>query len=428
MNYVFIAACIIMIIKVARRKLDFYSVGAICHILYNFHCAYGIVFISSHEVRNSYYYISEIDIRVYVIVLLQMAILFAAMVLHDRNAMKWKSPLIVDNYSDRTKDRIFTIACGIAWLIMLYNIMRIGVSNLNAEKSYIWAQISGLYVTSNWLGMAVFTYGLKNKKYILAILGAGPVLLHFFFGSRAYFAVLCIIILLLKSEKIKNSLHKNLKVYILGIFAVVFILAYKRMYTAIKAGNIIGAFQVLTDPDTYAYVLRLGEPRIVLANLNYIITNNVRLGGGDLLDRIISIVPYLNNVIRPGQYTAVSTILREDLSSTYGLASNIWGEFYALGSYFLLFFMFLLWIKMLDWGNKLIARKDWSANFYMPLVSYLAFYIHRLDFIKAIGNAKMVVMAMILFILAAIFVTKNSKITLQLRGKRLGPLYEETDK
>jgi len=417
MNYVFIAACILMIIKVGRRKLDFYSVGAICHILYNFHCVYGIVFISSHEVRNSYYYYSPIDTRVYIIVLVQMAIIYAAMMINDKKSKKLTPPFIVDNYADKTKERIYIIACGIAWIIMIYNIMRIGVSNLNAEKSYIWSQVSSLYVTSNWLGMAVFTYALKNKKYLLALFGAGPVLLHFFFGSRAYFAVLCIIVILVKSERIKNSFHKNFKIYILGAITLVFILAYKKMYTAIKAGNFFEAIQVLIDPDTYAYVLRLGEPRIVLANLNYIVTNNVKLGLGDLLDRIISIVPYLNNVIRPGKYVAVSTILRNDLSSTYGLASNIWGEFYALGSYFLLFVMFFLWIRMLGWGNKLITRRDWSSDFYMPLVAYFGFYIHRLDFVKAVGNAKMVVMAMILFLLAAIFVTRNFKIKLQRRGK-----------
>ncbi len=60
------------------------------------------------------------------------------------------------------------------------------------------------------------------------------------------------------------------------------------------------------------------------------------------MDRIISVVPFLNGLIRPDEYREESTILREDLSLTYGLASKIWGEFYALGLYVLMFTMYLL--------------------------------------------------------------------------------------
>ena len=421
MNYVFIAACVLMIAKLVRRRLDFYSIGAICHMIYNFHCVYGVVFISSHEVRNTYYYHSEIDLRVYLIVLVQMLLLYIAMSLNDQKPEPiQRQAFLVDKLSDRAKYISFVLACAMAWIIMLYNVMKIGVSNLTSDKSYIWTQVSGLYITGNWLGMAVFTYGLKEKKHVLALLGMAPVLLHFFFGSRAYFAALGIVVLLIYSDHLhlNSAVLKRIWILLVGIFGFIFIFVYKRVYLLFKSGDFSSVVKTLTDPETYAYISRLGEPRIVLSNLNYIIEHNIKLNFGDLIDRIISIVPFLNNFIRQGQYRAVSSILRLNLNSSYGIASNIWGEYYALGSYPLVLLMFLLWLRMLKWGNSIFCRRDWSAMFYLPIISYLSFYIHRLDFVKIVGNIKMDVMAMILFVAASVLVTRNTVIVVRRQIKR----------
>lgn len=411
MRYVFIAASILMLIKVALRKPDFYSVGIVCHILYNIHCATGRVFITGPGIIGHYYYYSIINRRAYFIVLLQMLMLFVFVTYHDLHHHNEKNnPLICDKYNEETEYALFLLLCLIAWAIMLYNITRIGVSNLNANKSYIWTRISSLYTTSCWMGMAIFTYSIKKKKYLLAIAGAMPVLLHFFFGSRAYFATLCILFLVLNSGQIKNSLVKNVKLYILGALGVIFILAYKRVYMAMRMGDFAGAMRVFTNPDTYAYVFRMGEPRIVLTHLNYIIDNNIKLGWKDLADRLISVIPFAGNLIGEGSYQPVSTLLRESYGSDSGLASNIWGEFYAIGSYPLVMIMFVFWLRILKWGNTLIKREDWTSNFCMPLVGYFSFYIHRMDFVKAMGNAKRVLLAMIIFLLVSVVVTHNSKL------------------
>lgn len=415
MSYVFIAFCIVLIIKVLRRPLDFYSIGAICLMIYNVYCSSGIVFISSHEVRNTFYYYSALDFRTYIIVLTQMVILYVTMVLNDKrkDSIVIHDSLIIDDLSEGTKHNTFVIACSIAWAIMIYNIVfKIGISNLFAQKSYIWSQTSGLYVTSNWLGMAVFTYAIRRKEYILALFCAAPVLLHFFFGSRAYFVTIGIIVLLFNGKNIhfNKALFKRIGIIALTVFGSFFVFIYRRVYELIKVGDFSSAFRLFLDPESYSYALRLGEPRIVLANLNYIIQNRIKLGFGDLIDRIIAIIPFANNAFRSGKYTAMSTILRTDMDSSYGLASNFWGESYALGSYVLVVIMFLLWVRLLKWGNELIRRDDWTAAFCTPLVGYLSFYIHRLDFVKAIGNAKMVLMAMILFYLACVLVTRKKTI------------------
>lgn len=422
MKYIFIVLSVIELIYVFCRELDFLSVGAISHFIYNYYCALGTVYISSHEKSGAYYYYTDISNAVYIIVILQIIILLAAMVLYDSQKRRrvQKPAFIADHFSEKTRTMIFNMSCTIALAITVYNIIRIGPSNLNADKSYIWERVSGLYIVGIWLGFAAFAYGIKNKKYILALLGAVPILLHFFFGSRAYFAAACIVVVVYFGKRMKQSIGSHLKIYAGAGVMAIFVLAYKKVYALLRQGDFLGAINVLFLPETYAYVFRLGEPRIVLANLNYIVDNHIKLGIGDIWDRVISIVPFLNDIFAPN-YQSMSSILRLSMNSSYGLASNIWGEFWAMGSYPLLFIMFIAWICFLMWGNALISRNDWTAYFSLPIVAYLSFYIHRLDFVKAIGNFKMCLMAALIFLAVSIFATHNTKIYLNQRVR----LYRE---
>lgn len=421
MKYVFIVLAIIEILYVFKRRLDFLSIGAIGHLIYNYYCAIGEVYIASHESVNVNYYASDVKTGTYVLIILQIVIMIVAMFLYDnkmnsKKQKKQKVPLVVDAFSDKDRTTLFTLSCGVSILITIYNIIRIGPSNLNADKSYIWEQVGGLYIVGIWLGFAAFAYGIKNKKYILAVGGGIPVLLHFFFGSRAYFAAGVVVILVCYGEKIKNSLIAHFKLYTGAGIMAIFVIAYKKMYILFRQGDFVGAINVLFLPETYEYVFKLGEPRIVLANLNYIIDNNIKLDSGDIVDRIISIIPFLNDFFS-SEYQAMSSILRVSMNASYGLANNIWGEFWAMGSYPLSLIMFIVWIRLLIWGNSLVSRTDWTAYFWLPIISYFSFYIHRLDLVKALGNAKMCLMAALIFWIVYIFVTRDTKIYINLKKK-----------
>ena len=421
MQYVFIVFAIIEILYVFKRGLDFLSIGAIGHLIYNYYCAIGTVFIASHESVNVNYYAADIKTGTYVLVILQIVIMIVAMFLYDnkinsKKQKKQKVSLVVDVFSDKDRTVLFTLSCAVSILITIYNIIRIGPSNLNADKSYIWEQVGGLYIVGIWLGFASFAYGIRNKKYTLVIGGGIPFLLHFFFGSRAYFAAGVIIILVYYGEKIKNSLITHFKLYAGAGIMAIFVIAYKKMYLLFRQGDFMGAINVLFLPETYEYVFKLGEPRIVLANLNYIIDNNIKLDFGDIVDRIISIIPFLNDFLS-SEYQAMSSILRISMNASYGLANNIWGEFWAMGSYPLALIMFIIWIRLLMWGNTLISRTDWTAYFWLPIVSYFSFYIHRLDLVKALSNAKMCLMAILMFWIISVLATQDTKIHISLKRK-----------
>ena len=406
MSIAFIILAVVMLIYVATRKVDFFSVGIVCLLIYNCYCAIGYVFIASHEQAYVNYYEGTIDLRVYCIVLCQMLILFAAALWYDNNPSNEKRvPPILFKKNPKDITPVFIAVGVISMLIMIVNVFRIGISNLSAPKEEIWPKTGTMYVVGLWLAMGVFTFAIKKRNYKLLILSVPQVLLHLYFGSRAYLAVIAIVFILLLSNRQKGfSLKHNLVVILIGFILLMAIMAYKQIYELVKVGNIGAAFATLLDPDTYAWIFRWGEPRIVLADFNYIVSEGLTLNSQEILARVLSIVPFADDLLFPEANRLMSAILIDKLGSSYGLASNFWGELYSMGSYVLVGVIYALWVGMLNLGTKLLNSDNWTASFLIPLFAYFGFYVHRMDFTKVVGNVKMLVCAMIIWLITYVFI------------------------
>ena len=397
MKILFIILAVAMLAYVVTRRFDLLSVAIVCEVIYNIYCAAGYVFISSHERVGVKYYSSEIQSGVYVVVILQMIILFAYTFYYDRKKKRKSEDQqnsTITRYSEKQLKTIFTCEAIIAYAILIANISRIGLSGLTADKAEVWAQTNLLYSTGQWMSMAIFAYGMRFQKYKFSFIGLIPVLVHLFIGSRAFFAVIAILFFVYHGSNLKDSFKNNVRLYILGFVALFLIMIYKKIFEQVKNFDIEGIRAILKDPDTYMWFFRWGEPRIVLANFNYIIENHIKLDFQAIINRIVVFIPFLDNLVASGN-RLMSSIVISQLNSSYGLASNIWGEFYAIGSYPLIFVMYFIWIKIITFANDRITSNSWTMFFLMPLASYYAYYIHRMDFIKVVGNAKMVLAAAI---------------------------------
>ncbi len=416
MTSVYVILSIVLLAIVLSRRVDLLSIASVCLIVYNWYCSVGRVWIASHEKAGVNYYEGVIDERVYFIVLSQIVVMIAVVLLYD---LKRRRDVSVDGfsgvkskYSDSQLRTIFKFAGIVSMLIMLSNVASIGVSGLSAEKSEVWAQTNVLYVSGLWLSMAVFTYAFKTKQYGFLFLSLPQILIHLFIGSRAYFAVVCIVALVcISSASNRFSLKRNVIILIVGFVMMMGIMLYKQIFEEVKAGDIDQIITILQSPDTYNWIFRWGEPRIVLANFNYVVETGLSLDAEQIVGRIITVIPFLNNFISINEHDLLlSTIVGGDLNSSYGLASNIWGEFYAIGSYPFVAIMYAIWISLLIWGNKLIQRNEWTSSFWIPLIAYYGFYIHRMDLVKVLGNAKMLIFAMLIWWILACLVTKNISI------------------
>lgn len=403
MTVLFTALSAILLVIVLTRRLDLFSVAAVCLIVYNCYCATGYVWIASHEKAGVNYYQGTVDTRVFLIIICQMLLMILVILWHDRKGQNSASVLDADRrgkgkYSRFQIDKIFFLTGVISLVIMLSNVMSIGLKGLSASKSEVWAQTNVLYVTGLWLAMAVFAYAMKTKQKKYLWLSLPQILVHLFIGSRAYFAVIVIVALVCWASDKPFTLKRNTLIIVVAFFGMMGIMLYKQIYEEVKAGDIAAIASILQDPDTYNWILRWGEPRIVLANFNYVVTSGLTLSTEEIVGRIISVIPFLNNFTSISERNLLlSTVVIGDLNSSYGLASNIWGEFYVIGSYPLVALMYCFWLWLVAMGNRMITNSAWTASFILPLVSYFAYYIHRMDLVKVLGNVKMDLFAMIIW-------------------------------
>lgn len=407
MSALFTVLCGILLVIVLMRRLDLFSVAAVCLMVYNFYCTTNYVWIASHEKAGVNYYEAFIDPRVYGIVIAQVVIMILVILWHDRPNRKHVRVTSGEDsrkskYTTAQLDKIFMYAGVISLLIMLSNIATIGVKGLSASKSEVWAQTNVLYITGLWVAMAVFAYAMKSKQRKYLWLSLPQILVHLFIGSRAYFAVVVIIALVCWSSDKPFTLKRNTLIIVVAFFGMMGIMLYKQVYEEVKAGDLAAIIAILQDPETYNWILRWGEPRIVLANFNYVVTSGLTLSPEEIVGRIITVIPFLNDFFPINERNLLlSTVVIGDLNSSYGLASNIWGEFYCIGSYPLVAAMYFLWLWLVSLGNRMVTSKSWTSCFILPLMAYFAFYIHRMDFVKVLGNVKMDLFAMIVWWMAA---------------------------
>ncbi len=415
MGHIFVILSILMLIYISTRKIDFFSIGAICFLIYHFHLAYGIVYIASHVTVSKNLYYEEIDTSLYVIIFTQIIILFLVMLNYDLKKKMLHSQIIHKSLSRRNRNsravhKTFVVFGYFAFVVFAIDILSFGFKNLSLDKSKVWDELGILYVFTMWAAMAVFTYAIRDKKYRLLFLSLPPVLIHLFIGSRAYFAALVIVLLILYGNRLKDTRWSNIKTYIYGAIGFFFIMIYKKIYTHVKNFDWPSIVAVFYEKDTYMWVFRLGEPRIVLANYNYIISTGFKLDFSDILARLISFIPFANRLVEPTNGLLLSDVFKRDFQSTYGLASSFWAEGYAMFGFLGLFIFYLLWVLMLQKGSELIKSNSWTKYFAIPIISYFTFYIHRMDFTKVIGNIKYLLFAMVVWWIINAILTNNTKI------------------
>lgn len=417
MKYIYIIISLIIFFYIATRKIDFFSIGAVCFIIYHSHAAYGEVYIHSCERVNYLLYEDFISDKLYLILFSQLLILLFSMVIYDcikKNKTEDIAYVAIKRNDNTKAIHISFVLLGFLSLITYSaEIVRIGFENLLGDKSYVWQQAGLFYTVSLWSAMAVFSYAIKNKKIRLLIISAPQVLIHLFIGSRPYFAVIIIIMIIYYGYYMKNKLINNIKVYVIGAIGAIGIMAYKSIWMDIKAFDFIAVINTLLNKETYLWILRLGEPRIVLADYNYIINSSFRLDFSDLFVQFITIFPFANRLGNPTHDILLSSIIRNDLSASYGLASSFWAEGYAMFGYFGIYLFFITWIVMLKKGNEFIESNSWFSYFAVPIISYLAFYIHRMDYIKIVGNIKMLLFSAMIWWFINSFLTNNWIITIR---------------
>ena len=179
-----------------------------------------------------------------------------------------------------------------------------------------------------------------------------------------------------------------------GILLIFVLIVYKNVYSAIRALDLSTAVAILKNPAIYSDLLDIGEFRINLSVYNYIVNTEFHIPMVDSLARVLSIIPFFNNLFPTTIPIRFSTIIQNNFfSSSYGLASCFWAELYAMGGTIFLAVVTIIWAFLMKFASRKLNRGlTNSTPFLVTVISYCGFYIHRLDWIQMYGCVKSVVL------------------------------------
>ena len=214
-------------------------------------------------------------------------------------------------------------------------------------------------------------------------------------GSRAYLAPAILGLFILKGKDVKRVFRNNIRVFIRIGLLFIALIVFKQVYRAVRALDFKEIFNLIDEGYIIESILFNGEGRTVFSIYNYEVMNSFRLPLTDTLVRILSIVPFVNNIIPTSYPLRFSRIARNSFfSAGYGVGSNFWAESIAMGGILFMLAITLLWILLLKMAHNRIKLKNFP---YIAVVAtYCSFYIHRLDWLQVMGCIKSIILIFIL--------------------------------
>ena len=196
----------------------------------------------------------------------------------------------------------------------------------------------------------------------------------------------------------------------MALFAAIFFMLYKYIYVAVRALDFASAKSILSSSDVSFNLLESGEFITVFSNYDYIVRHNFSYPFEDVLARFVSIIPFANNFIETKYDLRLAVTAQYDFYDIhYGAGSNFWGESYAMGGMFFVFLITFLWLYLLDKAYMRLQKNNGSAIFIALVGTYCSFYIHRLDWVQALGCIKAVFLYYILYEVFRILMGSNRR-------------------
>ena len=376
----------ILLAYTVRHRVDLLSVAAACYIVYSIYCIPGI--------GISGYYRPKLSLSLYCSVYLQL-LLITAFTFYIRSKLRFREKYVNSDDNRRespSKEKMlnlsFRIYTAVIAVFALVNIVPVGMDGFASGKSNVWDQTNIFYIISLYGAYPSFAYGIHKRDKWIWVPSLLIELTIFFAGSRAFTATMIIIFLCEKAANLWKRGKGNFRIYVLGAAGIVFLLLYRMVDQFIMAGDMSGTINMLKNPMTWITALEFNEPRVIIANYDYVFTSGIRLPFWDILYRIVDFIPGLNGIfgIEPSYPEYFSTWLMDQVHGSAGVGGTIWGECYAMFGYFGIVMFTLIWLMFIYNANRHLDYHEEYSYFIVSLGTYLAWYINRLDF-NRVGQA-----------------------------------------
>ncbi|WP_234180068.1 hypothetical protein [Sphingopyxis sp. NFH-91] len=263
-----------------------------------------------------------------------------------------------------------------------------GSALLDPDKNNVLASQGRFWILFSALSQICAFVGVASRRTIPLICGLGTVAFAVFVGFRSYLAVTGVAMILYYVSIIGTKRIFSLKTVVPAIILIFFVFIYKQVYIDIKYGEYARALTRLSDPEVYVGSIKNSEPFATQAILNTVLMYDYRVPFESLISVLLSLVPFLS-IFFDLDPRLVGFNFQEILfpGLEYGLASNIYANFYGLFGMFGIFLWIILHNAILMWFSKAIYR--WSGYKRIPLFlcgSLMCFYVIRSDLVYNISS------------------------------------------
>lgn len=400
-SIVYVIFVLAIFIYTIRNQLDILCVSAVCYIVYSMYCFFGYG-ISGH-------YRPALSPQLYLLVYMQLILIMGFICFTRFNQKTRRFPALLrhtqqtdeDVSEDKTVRNAFYIYTAVIALFALVNVIKVGVSGFVAGKATVWENTNILYIISLYGAYPSFAYGIHTKNKWIWIPSLLVELTIFFAGSRAFTATLIVIYLCDRGAALWKKKQKNTEIFLLGAAAIVFLLVYRMVDKAIMQGDIGSVIRTLLSPATWLEALEFNEPRVIIANYDYVLTSGIRLPIGDVIFRILDFIPgvayiFPVELVYPEYF---SDWLMTAVAGSAGVGGSFWGESYAMMGVFGVILFTGLWMMFVNFANHhMKAYHKPYSSFVVALGTYLAWYINRLDFNRVGQSFKVTLLCFLIWL------------------------------
>lgn len=396
-SIIYILLAVALLLTVMKSRLDLVTICSVCFIVYSIYCIPGI--------GISGFYRPKLSCNLYFMIYIQIALIFIFSVLTDKREKRIRKNLaefqqIPFNVASEKRIEItFYIYTAIIFCFAFSNIIAIGVNTFLSGKENVWEKTNILYIISLYGTYPSFAYGIHKKKVVIWLPALLIELTIFIAGSRAFTATMIILLLCEFGSILWKKRKSNLVIYLLGATAIVFLLIYRMIDTKIMHGDFSGALTTLSDPNVWKSALEFNEPRVIIANYDYVLTQKTQLPAEDILYRILDFIPGFSKIVpmRLQFPEYFSDWLQQEVQGSAGVGGTIWGESYAMFGYVGISLFTILWLMFIKACSRHLDYPRPSSYFIVSIGTYLAWYINRLDFNRVAQACKVILFCYIIW-------------------------------
>ena len=382
-------------ILLKKRKIDFFTIGALSILIY-----YFPVFIG--QLKSSYSNrIILIDDKSYMCVAIFALIYLIFLLFTDKYSLK--NVTITKNINDKVEkykaiknDNLSNFCVLLLSLIglcmMMYTFIKTNGLTDTFNKMQLLTATDRITEYMKYIGTFTFVYSFCFKgKYInFCRINSLIIILYTFLLGHRSFIVIGLISIFINYLGSNSSIRlidliKKKKMVLLSVFVVFFFFIFiKGVFAALMNGDFELVSSRLTNQEYYINTLLTSEPNSIMLNLNNVVSYNLTYGFDNYIFGTLSLIPLLGDVfISNFNYVTFERVLNltfnKQLDLGIGLGCTFIGEAYAVGNIFYLIIITILTLLLI---KNFIKKREKTNNpytyvFLSIVLSYFTFYIHR---------------------------------------------------